>query len=335
MHPNVQLDLRIVERNLLAWQTFTGLQVRAVVKSDGYNWGARRIVAALDRVAAGFCVADADELFALRDVTNKPIVVLGAVDPALLGDVLDCGGLPTIENEGELERVVAWGRARARVPLVRVGVLPAAGWSGVTLDAMRAFAPALARSGVYVEVWTHVTDQRAAARQVAAYRDAVDILREAGVTLAGGDLAATAAAVAGHLDGTCTRLGSGLFGASRAAVAGLECAITVRAPVIRTQLVPAGTRVGYERDALATDTIVAIVRCGYADGFANVAEASDDILSVGMQYTTVAAQRADSDGIVRLIDANTDLDRFARSAGRSVHEVITTFGLASRIRGER
>ncbi|HVS46724.1 MAG TPA: alanine racemase [Verrucomicrobiae bacterium] len=335
MHPSIELDLHRIERNLQAWQAFTGLPVRAVVKSDGYNWGARRIVAALDRVAAGFCVGDADELFALRGATKKPVVVLASVDPSLLAAVLDFGGIPTIADDAELERVVAWGAARGRVPLVRVGVSPVAGWSGVTLDALRSFAPSLARAGVQVEPWTHVTDPDAADSQVAAYRRAVEILGAAGVALAGGDVAATAAAAAGHVVGERTRLGAGLFGAGRATVPGLRCAVTVRAPIVRTERVSAGARVGYGNVALAADASIAVARCGYADGFANVGKGMDDIFSVGMQYVTVPIERADADGSVRLIDEDTDLDRFADVARRSVHEVITNLGLASRIRGER
>lgn len=335
MHPTIDLDLRVIERNALIWQAFTGLPVRAVVKSDGYNWGARRMIAALDRVAVGFCVADAEELFALRDATDKPVVVLGGVPIEQLAEVLECGGIPTIDKPEELARVVAWGAARERVPLVRVGVLPAVGWSGMTLDALALLAPALARARVKVEVWTHITDPRVADAQIAAYRQGVDMLTDAGVAVVGGDVAATAAAGAQVLAGSCTRLGAGLFGAGRASVPDLACAISVLAPVVRTERFPAGARVGYGSATLAAETSVAIARCGYADGFANVAGGMDDILSVGMQYTTVRNDRAAADTSIRLIDERTDLDGFARAAGRSVHEVITTLGLASQRRGAR
>jgi len=334
VYPSIELDLTIVERNLLAWQAFAGLPVRAVVKSNGYNWGARAMVAALDPVAAGFCVADADELFALRGATKKPVVLLGAVEHSRLNDVLDAGGVPTLDTVAELEIVAAWAGARGRRPLVRVGILPSAGWSGVSIEQLRSLAPALARAPVDVELWTHLTDPAGAIEQLEAYRQGVELLEAADVRLVGGDVAATAPAAAGHVAGTHLRVGAGLFGASSGWVPGVTCALRVRAPVVRSQHFAAGTRVGYGDTVLSAPSSIAVGRCGYADGFPNVAASSPVILSVGMQYVTVPIEAVDVDGTIHLIDERTDLDALAAAARRGVHEIVTTLGLASQRRGE-
>ncbi len=336
MRPVYSIDLDAAARNARAWEAFAGVPIRAVLKCDGYNWGMERLAAALEDVCEAFCVADADEFFELRPLTSLPVVVLGAVDPAHLCEILDAGGLPTIATRRELAIACDWSASSGRPLRVRIGVLPAAGWSGLDLRALEAFAPALADEDVGVEVWTHVTDAAAAREQVGRLHEGVALLRRHGVNVAAVDAASTFSAADRSATGDSVRIGVGLFGATGGpSVPGVANALHLRAEVLRVQTYPAGTRIGYGDRALETETRVATVRCGYGDGYPKDAAGADDILSVGMQYTLLAAGALTPGATVDLLGERTGLDALAWSASRSVHEIVTTLGASARNLEER
>lgn len=336
MRPLIALDTEVLRANAQAWQAFAGVPLRAVVKAEGYGWGYRALVEALEPAVAAYCVADADELRALRRHTRKTAVVLSAVPPQQLSEVLDSDGLPTIGTQRELQAVEQWAARRGVRPTVRVGVLPAAGWSGLDEAALRAFAPALARSGALVEVWTHVTNLDLLREQAGAVDRACALLRGAGVQVEAREVAGTMAlAAAGKPLGSTVRIGVGLFGASGGrAVPGVRCALHVSAPVVRIERHPAGTLVGYGAAALPGEEEIALARCGYADGVPKNLEGSDDILSVGMQYVSVRIARSTPDrSQVVLLDRTSSLDDFAARARRLPHDIVTSFGNAARATG--
>lgn len=303
--------------------------MRAVVKADGYRWGAHALVRALEDACPAFCVADAQELFDVRRVTKKPIVVLGSIDPAQLQSVLDAGGIPTIATSAELALAEEWSRRAGRALHVRVGVQTAAGWSGLDLSSLRSFAPALAGSGARVEAWAHVTDLDALDEQLALFNEGVALLREAGVRVVALDAASTLpAAVRGAAGGDTLRLGVGLFGATGGtAVPGVSNAIRIEAPVVTSTRVGEGTRIGYGNVRMQETVVVGSIRCGYSDGYPKSLAGTGDILSVGMQYVQVRTDSAPGE-IVRLLDGDSSLDELAERARRLVHEIVTTLGLA-------
>ena len=336
MGPTCGIDLDVVARNARAWAAFAGVPVRAVLKCDGYNWGAPRLAAALEATCEAFCVADADEFFALRPLTSLPIVVLGAVDVAHLRDVLHGDGRPTVATRDEVAIASAWAAQNDRPLRLRVGVLPAAGWSGLDLPALIDLAGPLAESGARVEVWTHVTGASASPEQIARFDRAVAMLRQAGVDVTGVDAGSTFSTADRSAPGSAVRIGVGLFGATGGpAVPGVANAIRLSGPVVRIDDYPAGTRIGYGERVLDRAARVATIRCGYGDGYPKDAPGLDDILSVGMQYTLSAAGSTVPGASVGLLDQRTNLDAFAANARRSVHEIVTTLGAAARHLEER
>jgi alanine racemase len=216
-----------------------------------------------------------------------------------------------------------------------VGLRPAAGFSGLSLDELRTFAPALAAAGAQVELWSHITDWEQREQQAATFTYACTIVREIGVNVVATDLASTLPLAAGIGAGSPVRVGIGLFGATgRLHVPGVRCALKVIAPVVRIERHSAGTRVGYGGTMLRMGESVAMARCGYADGLPKSIAGADDILSVGMQYVTVRESRLDASASqVALLDHTSDLDAFAAQSGRLPHEVVTGFGNCARANG--
>lgn len=347
MRPEILLDAAILAGNARAWETFAGVPVYAVVKGDGYGWGYRALVGALEGHVAGFCVADEEELRALRRYSAARAIVLANVPVERLEDVLDADALPTIGSELELSAAQAWARRTGRSFRVRVGLRPAAAWSGLSFEELRDFAPLLARSGVQVELWSHVTDWDRRAAQLQHFQKAARTLRNAGVRVVETDFASTFPLAADGPNGSKVRVGVGLFGATGGRrIPGVHCALRVVAPVTRRQRLSAATPIGYGAVLGKTDTTIVTARCGYADGLPRTIVDFDGILSVGMQYVTTTDSRlgptdshdlraADSHGLgmddsyVVLLDAVSDLDAFATSARRLPHEIVTAFGNAA------
>ncbi|GAC1655028.1 MAG: hypothetical protein NVS9B12_05940 [Vulcanimicrobiaceae bacterium] len=330
MRPQILLDPGIVTQNFAAWQKYAGVPVRPVLKSDAYNWGLPHVIAALDASCESYCVGDYDELRVARNYTKHPIVVLGSIPLSQLALALDIGAIPTICAMDEIETIEQWSRRSGRKARVRIGVLPAAGWSAIDLSAIEELAPALAAANFEIEVWSHVTDPPATQRLQSRLAQAVHSIRSPGGRVVGTDLASTYSLAASGPMGTTVRIGVGLFGSTGGAkVPGVRCALKVVAPVVKTEVLRAGTKVGYGQGKMEKDGLLLTVRCGYADGLPKGLAESSDILSVGMQYALVRAPREPFESAtLSLLDAATDLDAFALSAGTGAHEIVTAFGNA-------
>jgi alanine racemase len=308
------------------------MPVRAVVKCDGYGWGQQTVVDALEGTVESFCVADADELRALRAHTAAPAIVFGTVPLARFAEVLDADGRPTVSNAEELAAAAQWSRAHSKPLRVRVGIRMAAAWSGLDPDAVARFAPELRVASAEVEAWTHITDVAECERQLALFEKAVTELSRAGVRVAATDICSTFPLARGIRSGNSVRIGVGLFGATGGpAVPGVACALRFSAPVLRVERHSAGTRMGYGGTMLGMDCTVAMLRCGFGDGLPASLEGKNGVLMTGMQYSAVRADELAPDASEYVwLDGQTNLDEFARAAGRPVHEIVTQLGSCAR-----
>ncbi len=329
--PQVSLDAAVLRRNAAAWRARAGAQIRAVIKSDGYGWGAARVIAAVDAEVDGYLVADVDEFARARSRTARPIATLADVSPADVAFVLDAGGIPNLSEREAFAAADAWARARSRRPRVRVGVRSAASWSGIDPPDIPALAQALAPLALDVELWTHLTDPSLARAQRAAFERAVAALREQGVAVVATDVASSAPLAAGA-DGAGARLGAGLFGFRfGAALTGVAGTLRVRAPVVR--IVPAeGQLMSYGTARAPRRGWLVVVRCGYGDGFPRVAQPWGEVLAVGMQYAVLHRSAPPEQAEIMLLDETTDLDGLAQAARIGPHELIVRLGQAEAAR---
>ncbi len=334
MHPELALDTAILARNAAAWRAYAKASLYAVVKGDGYGWGLARVVPALEPYVDAFCVADEEELDALRRHTHMRAVLFGSVPLERLPTVLAADALPTITTREELEVTARVARARGAETRVRLALRQAIAWSGSSLDELRALVPHLRDAGASVELWTHLSapDERDAQRE--RFRAAAALLSAAGVRVVSCDVASTMPLASGGPDGSAVRVGVGLFGATGGArIPGVCCALRAIAPVVRVERLRDAAPAGYGSERIEAGSEIAVARCGYADGLPRELAGRDGVLSVGMQYVTVRIERADpARGRVVLLDAGSDLDAFAASAGRLPHEIVTSFGHAAHAR---
>ncbi|MDQ6931224.1 MAG: alanine racemase, partial [Candidatus Eremiobacteraeota bacterium] len=191
MQPQIALDPTIVAQNFKAWHAFAGVPVRPVIKARGYGWGFEPLIHALDALCDCYCVGDLDELFEVRRYSSHPLLVLTSIPAQRMDAALDAGGIPTITSRDELDAVIRWARQTGVKPKIRVGVLPAVGWSGLSLREIDELAPHLAASQLDIEVWSHVTDAAGAATLQGHIAQAVQTIRTLGGHVTGSDLAST------------------------------------------------------------------------------------------------------------------------------------------------
>lgn len=321
MRPTIALDVAVLRANARAWREQAGVPLRAVVKANGYGWGFGTVVRALEPVVDGFVVADLDEFVRVRSLTTRPVAVLADVVPSELGRVLDAGGLPNVSSAEALAAAVAWSRRSGRRARVRVGIRNSAGWAGLTPEGASSLASALAAAPLDIELWTHLTDPAAYEEQRATFEGASGTLRAAGARVVGTDIESSQPLAGQRAAGQSVRVGVGTFGFRFGTGPPLRSAISVTAPLVE-RLPACGQRIGYGSVRAPSDGWLAVLRCGYSDGFPRGSWPDLGILSVGMQYTIVTSLGGWDAGSVKLVGAETDLDHLAAGAGIGEHELV-------------
>ena len=301
------------------------MQLWAVVKADGYGWGAARLMRLLEGEVDGFILGDADEGRAVRSLTRLPIALLAASQSADVGALLDEGFIPNIASLDALAAAAAWAKTRSCRAAIRVGIVPAAGWSGLLEDAVEPFARAAGavETEVDIQLWTHLTTPELWPEQRARFDAALGRFKAAGARIVGTDVAGTAVCAAqGRGAESLVRIGIGLFGAFGTGLS-LECAVRIDAPVTGVLRTDAVASAGYRAPERVNTPWLAVVRCGYSDGLPTRLAGTNKILSIGMQYAVLARNQPERVGAaLRLLDTTSDLSMFLDKTGIGPHEFI-------------
>jgi alanine racemase len=300
----VVVDLDAIAANTAVLRARVDRPLMAVVKADGYGHGLLPAARAVLAGGADFLgVAVLEEALAVRAAGITAPVLSWLHGPgtdyaaALAADVE-----VSVNAEWALAEVVAAARAAggtARVHLfVDTGLsregATAADWPGVVAAAARAQADG---DIAVVGLWSHMAYADAPTHptigaQVRVFEEAVAVARRAGLTDAALHLANSAATVA--LPDTWydfVRPGVALYGLDPLGGAdptahGLRPAMTVRASVALTKRVPAGVGVSYGHTYFpTTETTLALVPVGYADGVPRAAGNTAPVLAGGVQRT--------------------------------------------------
>ena len=282
-----EVDLAAVRHNASVLASLAGpARLCAVVKAGGYGHGAVEVArAALAGGAAWLAVALVEEGRELRAAgIAAPVLILSEPPPEAMVEVVEAGLTPTIYTD---QALVALGRAIAGsgtgrpVPvhvkvdtgMHRVGATPD---DAIRLAAEVAGDPRLDLEGF----WTHlaVSDETANPynrAQLDCFDAALSRLEQVGVRPRVRH-ASNSGATLWHPEGRydMVRCGIALYGLSPASPGGsagdvpdLRPAMSFRARVSFVKEVAAGERLSYGlRYQLDTDSVVATVPLGYADG---------------------------------------------------------------------
>ncbi len=276
-----EVDSAAIDHNItLLRAAVAPADVWAVVKADGYGHGAVQTSrAALRGGAAGLCVALVQEGVALRDAgIDAPVLVLSEQPPDELKAAVQHALELTVYSVQQVEAIAAAGgidhpvHIKIDTGMRRVGAVDAHAAIEVADAISRSPATRLAGISTHLAV-ADAPDDPFNATQLDRFDDALAQLAAAGhhppVTHAANSAAALALPTARR---SFVRAGIAVYGiVPGAGVAtmstDLRPALSLRARVSLVKRVAAGERISYGlRHTFSTDTTVATLPLGYADG---------------------------------------------------------------------
>jgi alanine racemase len=304
------VDLGAVERNCARLAELAGeAELCAVVKADGYGHGAVECArAALAGGAGRLAVATAVEAAELRaNLTEAPILVMGALTPKELEVALDAEAEITVWRPGFLELVRERAGRRATRPRVHVKYDTGMGRLGERDAGAVAELVASAAGFEQIELaglWTHFAtadepDSAFFGEQLERFLELAGALRErhAGLTLHAANSAATLREPAAHLD--MVRCGVAVYGldpfGEDPARHGLEPALELRSYVADVKRFEAGASAGYGRSWRAGEsTDVGVLPIGYGDGVRRDLSNNAEVLAGGRRHPLVGTVSMDN-----------------------------------------
>jgi alanine racemase len=310
------VDLGAVRANVATLRAATSAEVMAVVKADGYGHGMLPCArAALAAGATWLGVATLDEALALRAAGITAPVLAWLLAPGLdLTSGVAAGIDLSAATTGTVAELVDAARCAERPARVHLKVDTGLSRGGATIADWPAVleAAAKAQAGGDIEivgVWSHlvasdVPGDMSIDAQLAAFHDAIATASRLGVTARYRHLANSAAVLTRpdtHFD--LVRAGIAVYGLSPIAGQGfgLRPAMTVRARVVLAKRVPAGSGVSYgHMYVTSSETTVAVVPLGYADGVPRAASGAGPV-ALG--------------GVVRSIAGRVCMDQFVLDMG--------------------
>jgi len=283
-----RIDLDAYRSNLdLVRGWMEPVEVMAIMKADAYGHGLEPIaLAAVDAGVRWIGVLTVPAALRLRSIGVGEDVHLFTWqhDPALdFRDAIDSAVDLGVSNTAELQRVIdAVDQRPARVHL---GVDSGLHRDGATPDAW----PELVSLAVYTHLAESSDDDDSAA--VAAFDRAVETAEDLGLDVPMEHVAASLAGLERkEFRKDMVRMGANLFGIPgadgvSAADLGLEPVMTLTASVAKTKRVPVDTGVSYDYTyRTASETTLALVPVGYADGVPRRAQGRIEVAISGKRY---------------------------------------------------
>ncbi|MGI8506290.1 MAG: alanine racemase [Solirubrobacteraceae bacterium] len=302
------VNLAAIERNAasLRARLAGGATLCAVVKADASGHGAVRAArAALAGGATSLAVATAQEAAELRIAgISEPVLVMGAISAEELPMALGARAEVTAWSERFVSELVRGATAPIKVHVkldTGLGRLGTRGMDEALAVAASVLAgtPMLELAGAMTHFATADGDPEFMAAQLAAFAPfAAELRRRApGVVVHAANSAATVRDAASHFD--MVRCGIALYGCDPMNVDpdryGLEPALELTSYAAAVKLARPGDSAGYgRRFVAASETWIATLPIGYADGIRRGLSDNCDALIEGRRYPLVGAVSMDN-----------------------------------------
>ena len=309
-----RVNLAAVERNVarLGAGLSPGAGLCAVVKADGYGHGAVPVAhAALAGGARSLAVATAAEAAELRaGGIDAPVLIMGALSDEELPVALAARGEVVAWSEMFVPALLrARGRAGEAAGPVRVHVKLDSGMGRLgtrvldeavqVAERVAGAAPGLELAGAMTHFASADEDPEFTAAQLSRFEPFVRQLRASrpGIVAHAANSAATLLFPASHLD--LVRCGIAVYGCDPMnddpAPHGLEPALELTSYVAAVKAAAPGESAGYGRRWVAgSETWVATVPIGYADGIRRALTNNCEVLIGGRRYPLVGTVSMDN-----------------------------------------
>ena len=353
MRAFVEVNLKAIANNINLIKSKTSAQILAVVKADAYGHGLIPVAkCAIDAGATWLGVALLDEAITLREAGIRAPIISWLTPPSSdfkRAIELDIDlAIPSLKH---LELVLAAGKALGKKPRVHIEVD-----TGMTRGGLLGEWPEflIAIKGAEVEVvglWSHFAradepNQIANQNQVSDFEMKLAELQGIGITPQYVHLANSAAALT-YADShrNILRLGIAMYGLSPDVITlgtsldlELEPAMTLRAEIHLVKRVPAGSPVGYGgTQTTASDTKLAIITMGYADGIPRNTSSAAGVFVAGRKAPIIGRVSMDQFVVDLGADSNAvtgdmaevfgalgySIDDWAAASGTINYEIVT------------
>jgi alanine racemase len=279
-----EVDLDAIADNAAAIRRHVGDEVAlmAVVKANAYGHGALPVArAALEGGATWLVVNRVHEGAALRRAgLTAPILVMGYVPPAAAAAVVEHQLTPAVTALRLAQALSAASQAMGRPVTIHIKVDTGMGRFGLAPAEALGFAQALNRlpglrlGGAFTHFATaDAADSTYTAQQLSVFSQLRVAFTATGIQVPlwhAANSPAVLATPATHLDGV--RVGIALYGLRASeeieATLMLRPALTLKSRVGQVRTLPAGSSISYGRTYItARATPVALIQCGYGDGY--------------------------------------------------------------------
>lgn len=285
----LKINESAIAHNVEAIRRHTSARVIAVVKEDGYGLGLSNEYAILRRCGVDFfAVATPWEALQLSNLPGEKEILLLTPEsaPEALEELVRRRVIFMLNDGLHAAALRRAGLRTGCTPRVHLAVdtgLGRYGYAWNALETVPADLEGLQLEGCYTHFATHSRDYiKVVQRQEERFLQALAALRRMGIDPGLTHACASRAfAALGDLGCGAIRVGSLLLGRCAGPLAAeFEDAVHLEAPVFQTRLHRRGEVVGYDaRCRLKRDTLVGLVRVGYADGaFLTGSDAQDPLL---------------------------------------------------------
>jgi len=359
MRAFVEVNLKAIANNINLIKSQTSAQILAVVKADAYGHGLVPVAkCAIDAGATWLGVALLEEAVALREAgVNAPIISWLTPPSSDFKRAIELDIDLAIPSLKHLELVLAAGKALGKKPRVHIEID-----TGMTRGGLLGEWPEflIAIKGADVDVigcWTHFAradepEQVANENQITEFENRLAQLVDIGITpqyIHIANSAATLTNSGSHKN--IVRLGIAMYGLSPDVMTlgssqelELEPAMTLKAEIHLVKRVPAGSPVGYGGTQLtSSDTKLAIITMGYADGIPRNTNSSAGVFVAGGKASIIGRVSMDQFVVDLGADSNAvagdiaevfgpfgySIDDWARASGTINYEIVTR--IASRV----
>jgi alanine racemase len=287
----LEIDVAAIGRNLDAFRTLVppDTALMAVVKANAYGHGIETVAAVAARHADWLGVNSLDEALLLRGLgTERPVTILGHTELERLPAVVAGEFRQVVYRADVAEALSRSARDAGSTARVHLKVETGTHRQGIALDELAGFVRRIiAMPNLDVEgVYTHFAniedtlDPSFAQSQIEKFRQALEILKDAGANPSWTHAAATAGALLYPETGfNMIRVGIGMYGIwpsretqlaarERGRQLTLTPALTWKTRIAQIKTVEAGNYIGYGLTYQASHKMkIAVLPIGYFDGY--------------------------------------------------------------------
>lgn len=267
------VNRKAIRQNLIEYKKIdNNSKICAVVKADGYGIGAENVVDAIDDMTDFYAVACFKEALSLRNLTEKPILILNFVEPEVLNECAQKNISISVSNFKQVMEIEKFCDKNIKIHLAINTGMNRIGFSQLsefekTLEYLKSQNKILIE-GIFTHIY-NASNRNDTKKQIcifmqyinllSKYFDSAKIIKHASASLS--------AVRYPEYRFDMVRLGILLYGDIDNKILTLNNALKIKTTITNVYKIEKGESVGYGKNFVAKKQMkIATVPLGYADG---------------------------------------------------------------------